>query len=107
LFNSITDTVDLTEDFEAKDFWFNCLRELIDKISIQALNSSPINDETAFERVEKFKTSYKNKLELLKNSQNKETLSVRTLLELNEKFLKQVNPFLYIRQKIDKLDKTE
>lgn len=96
--NLITDTVNLTEDLEAKDFWFNCLKELIDKISLQVLKSAPNDDGKVQERVENFKKSYKNKLELLKNSPFKDseetlgaagnTLSVRTLLELNEKFLK-------------------
>ncbi|XP_058831770.1 4'-phosphopantetheine phosphatase [Topomyia yanbarensis] len=84
------DTLDLHQDAEAKEYWFNCFYKLVLKFEQQAAKSQ-ISDNTAVDRAAKYRKHYLAQLNQLKQedcSLNKRPLSIRNLLELNESTLR-------------------
>ncbi|XP_058465678.1 4'-phosphopantetheine phosphatase isoform X2 [Malaya genurostris] len=82
------DTLDLHQDKEAKEYWFNCFYKLVLKFEQQAAKSQNF-DPTAVERAAKFREHYLAKLEQLKQDDcSFRPLSIRNLLELNESTLR-------------------
>lgn len=83
------DTLDLNKDTEAADYWFSIIDEIINKFAIQAIDSQKEIDPTSAERAERFKKSYKDQVQNMRNSRNNnKPLTIRNLLELNETTLR-------------------
>lgn len=86
----IPDSLDLNKDNGAKEYWFNCFDRLVLKFELQAAKSQ-ISDPTAVERAAQFREHYQEKLRQLKKANAdpyNQPLTIRTLLELNQKSLK-------------------
>lgn len=86
----IPDSLDLNLDAEAKEYWFNCFDRLVLKFEQQAAKSQS-SDPTAAERAAQFREHYQEKLRHLKSTNadpNEEPLTIRTLLELNQRSLR-------------------
>ncbi|XP_055600819.1 4'-phosphopantetheine phosphatase [Uranotaenia lowii] len=83
------DTLDLTTDAEAREYWFACFVRLVAKFEQQAAKSQK-SDPTSTERAAKFRKHYLDQLEALKNGDTSlnHVLSIRVLLELNESSLR-------------------
>ncbi|XP_055531557.1 4'-phosphopantetheine phosphatase [Wyeomyia smithii] len=84
------DTLNLLQDSEAKDYWFQCFIRLVWKFEQQAAKSQS-SDPTAVDRAAQFRKHYLEQLEQLKDddrSSNREPLAIRNLLELNEASLR-------------------
>lgn len=62
--NYCPDTLDLSLDSEAKNYWFKCFNRLVLKFEQQAAKSQN-GDPTAVDRAAKFRTDYLDKLEQL------------------------------------------
>uniref|UniRef100_A0A915ITW2 4'-phosphopantetheine phosphatase n=1 Tax=Romanomermis culicivorax TaxID=13658 RepID=A0A915ITW2_ROMCU len=81
------DTVDLTQDGEARDYWLECFEQGVDKTIKKALESQP-NSADAKERAANFKHRYVQCLRTLKAQPfTYGFLNVRSLLDLNEQLL--------------------
>uniref|UniRef100_A0A4W6EKR2 Pantothenate kinase 4 (inactive) n=1 Tax=Lates calcarifer TaxID=8187 RepID=A0A4W6EKR2_LATCA len=62
----IPDTVDLTEDALAREYWLYCFEEALDGVVKRAVASQPDIPE-ATERAEKFRQKYRHKLQTLRH----------------------------------------
>ncbi|CAI9741639.1 4' [Octopus vulgaris] len=83
------DTVDLTEDSSARNYWLKCFAQVVDKITDQAVKSQDRRND-AMERAEKFKAKYLHRLkELDENPCAYGSLTVRCLLDTIGHFLKE------------------
>lgn len=97
----IPDTVDLTEDTAARDYWLKCLSQTVEKIRTQAVTSQEGTQDSE-ERADKFKEKYINRLnELAKNPCAYGSLTVRSLLDTIGQFLKEfmfTDPYSQLKQ---------
>ncbi|XP_049852310.1 4'-phosphopantetheine phosphatase isoform X1 [Schistocerca gregaria] len=96
----IPDTVDLTKDTEARNYWLQCFEESIDKFVLRAVESQPDSD-TAKDRAQKFKEKYLSRLQYLKEQPFAYgNLTVRSLLDTIEHYMKEFDfPDPYLLQK--------
>ncbi|GLG95538.1 Pantothenate kinase 4 [Gryllus bimaculatus] len=62
----IPDTVDLTQDAEAREYWLQCFEESVDKFVARAIQSQP-DSPSAKERAHKFREKYVSRLHYLKH----------------------------------------
>lgn len=82
------DTLNLSQDPEAADYWFECFKDLVNKFTIQA-ELSQKNDPTAKRRAAEFKADYLARLDSLsQENSSEEPLTIRRLLDLNEACLR-------------------
>lgn len=96
----IPDTVDLNADKEAREYWLKCFEESLDKFVEKAIASQPQNP-TAEERAKQFREKYVTRLhQLQKEPFAYGNLTVRSLLDTIEHFLKEFDfPDPYLTQK--------
>ncbi|GAB6026236.1 Pantothenate kinase 4 [Chamberlinius hualienensis] len=96
----VADTVDLTLDAEAREYWLLCFEEGIDKFVEVAINNQP-NRETAVERANLFKKKYLARLRHLNRHPFAfGSLTVRNLLDMREHCLLEFDfPDPYLSQK--------
>uniref|UniRef100_A0AAY4EV41 4'-phosphopantetheine phosphatase n=1 Tax=Denticeps clupeoides TaxID=299321 RepID=A0AAY4EV41_9TELE len=98
----IPDTMDLTEDALAREYWLYCFEEALDGVVKRAIASQPDMPEAA-ERAEKFRQKYRHKLQTLRNQPFAYgSLTVRSLLDTREHCLNEFNfpdPYSKIKQK--------
>ncbi|XP_012696655.1 4'-phosphopantetheine phosphatase isoform X2 [Clupea harengus] len=98
----IPDTVDLTEDSHAREYWLSCFEEALDGVVKRALASQPDILEAA-ERAEKFRQKYRHKLQTLRQQPFAYgSLTVRSLLDTREHCLNEFNfpdPYSKIKQR--------
>ncbi|KAL1379604.1 hypothetical protein pipiens_014773 [Culex pipiens pipiens] len=86
----IPDSLDLNRDAAAKEYWFGCFDRLVLKFELQAAKSQS-SDPSADARAAQFREHYQEKLRQLKKANvdpNDQPLTIRTLLELNQKSLR-------------------
>lgn len=104
--NYVPDTVDLTQDTEAREYWLHCFEESVDKFVSRAICSQP-HSLTAEERAYKFKEKYISRLYYLKHQPFAYgNLSVRSLLDTIEHCMKEFDfPDPYLLQKQMENDK--
>ncbi|MGH0176459.1 UNVERIFIED_CONTAM: hypothetical protein FKN15_072366 [Acipenser sinensis] len=62
----IPDTMDLTEDAMAREYWLSCFEEALDGVVKRAVASQP-DLQDARERAEKFRLKYRHKLQTLRH----------------------------------------
>uniref|UniRef100_A0AAY4EV49 4'-phosphopantetheine phosphatase n=1 Tax=Denticeps clupeoides TaxID=299321 RepID=A0AAY4EV49_9TELE len=87
----IPDTMDLTEDALAREYWLYCFEEALDGVVKRAIASQPDMPEAA-ERAEKFRQKYRHKLQTLRNQPFAYgSLTVRSLLDTREHCLNEFN----------------
>ncbi|XP_051932922.1 4'-phosphopantetheine phosphatase isoform X1 [Hippocampus zosterae] len=98
----IPDTVDLTEDAPAREYWLDCFEEALDGVVKRAVASQPDMAESV-ERAEKFRHKYRHKLQTLRHQPFAYgSLTVRSLLDTREHCLNEFNfpdPYSKIKQK--------
>ncbi|KAI5623000.1 pantothenate kinase 4 isoform X1 [Silurus asotus] len=98
----IPDTVDLTEDALAREYWLYCFEEALDGVVKRAVASQKDQPE-ATERAEKFRQKYRHKLQTLRHQPFAYgSLTVRSLLDTREHCLNEFNfpdPYSKIKQK--------
>uniref|UniRef100_A0A7N8X4G8 4'-phosphopantetheine phosphatase n=1 Tax=Mastacembelus armatus TaxID=205130 RepID=A0A7N8X4G8_9TELE len=98
----IPDTVDLTEDALAREYWLYCFEDALDGVVKRAVASQPDMPEAA-ERAEKFRHKYRHKLETLRHQPFAYgSLTVRSLLDTREHCLNEFNfpdPYSKIKQR--------
>ncbi|XP_023693204.1 4'-phosphopantetheine phosphatase isoform X2 [Paramormyrops kingsleyae] len=98
----IPDTVDLTEDALARQYWLYCFEEALDGVVNRAVASQPDLPQ-AVERAEKFRQKYLHKLQTLRHQPFAYgSLTVRSLLDTREHCLNEFNfpdPYSKIKQK--------
>ncbi|XP_048028743.1 4'-phosphopantetheine phosphatase [Megalobrama amblycephala] len=98
----IPDTVDLTEDALAREYWLFCFEEALDGVVKRAVASQKDQPE-AVERAEKFRQKYRHKLQTLRHQPFAYgSLTVRSLLDTREHCLNEFNfpdPYSKIKQK--------
>ncbi|XP_035376047.1 4'-phosphopantetheine phosphatase isoform X1 [Electrophorus electricus] len=98
----IPDTVDLTEDTLAREYWLCCFEEALDGVVKRAIASQKDQPEAA-ERAEKFRQKYRDKLQTLRHQPFAYgSLTVRSLLDTREHCLNEFNfpdPYSKIKQK--------
>uniref|UniRef100_A0A3B4YD21 4'-phosphopantetheine phosphatase n=1 Tax=Seriola lalandi dorsalis TaxID=1841481 RepID=A0A3B4YD21_SERLL len=98
----IPDTVDLTEDALAREYWLYCFEEALDGVVKRAVASQPDIPE-ANERAEKFRQKYRHKLQTLRHQPFAYgSLTVRSLLDTREHCLNEFNfpdPYSKIKQR--------
>ncbi|XP_046881430.1 4'-phosphopantetheine phosphatase isoform X2 [Hypomesus transpacificus] len=98
----IPDTVDLTEDALARDYWLYCFQEALDGVVKRAVASQPDLPEVS-ERAEKFRQKYCHKLQTLRHQPFAYgSLTVRSLLDTREHCLNEFNfpdPYSKIKQR--------
>uniref|UniRef100_A0A8D0DDU4 4'-phosphopantetheine phosphatase n=1 Tax=Sander lucioperca TaxID=283035 RepID=A0A8D0DDU4_SANLU len=98
----IPDTVDLTEDAHAREYWLYCFEEALDGVVKRAVASQPDMPEAA-ERAEKFRQKYRHKLQTLRHQPFAYgSLTVRSLLDTREHCLNEFNfpdPYSKIKQR--------
>uniref|UniRef100_A0A667ZXY3 4'-phosphopantetheine phosphatase n=1 Tax=Myripristis murdjan TaxID=586833 RepID=A0A667ZXY3_9TELE len=98
----IPDTVDLTEDALAREYWLSCFEEALDGVVKRAVASQPDIPEAA-ERAEKFRQKYRHKLQTLRHQPFAYgSLTVRSLLDTREHCLNEFNfpdPYSKIKQR--------
>ncbi|XP_077583332.1 4'-phosphopantetheine phosphatase [Stigmatopora nigra] len=98
----IPDTVDLTEDAPAREYWLDCFEEALDGVVKRAVASQPDMAESA-ERAEKFRQKYRHKLQTLRHQPFAYgSLTVRSLLDTREHCLNEFNfpdPYSKIKQR--------
>ncbi|KAI2659302.1 4'-phosphopantetheine phosphatase [Labeo rohita] len=98
----IPDTVDLTEDALAREYWLYCFEEALDGVVKRAIASQKDQPEAA-ERAEKFRQKYCHKLQTLRHQPFAYgSLTVRSLLDTREHCLNEFNfpdPYSKIKQK--------
>ncbi|CAB1314909.1 unnamed protein product [Coregonus sp. 'balchen'] len=97
----IPDTVDLSEDALAREYWLYCFEEALDGVVKRAVASQPDLPE-AIERAEKFRHKYQHKLQTLRHQPFAYgSLTVRSLLDTREHCLNEFNfpdPYSKIKQ---------
>uniref|UniRef100_A0A673W7V5 4'-phosphopantetheine phosphatase n=1 Tax=Salmo trutta TaxID=8032 RepID=A0A673W7V5_SALTR len=87
----IPDTVDLSEDALAREYWLYCFEEALDGVVKRAVASQPDLPEAA-ERAEKFRHKYLHKLQTLRHQPFAYgSLTVRSLLDTREHCLNEFN----------------
>uniref|UniRef100_A0A8B9HPC4 4'-phosphopantetheine phosphatase n=1 Tax=Astyanax mexicanus TaxID=7994 RepID=A0A8B9HPC4_ASTMX len=87
----IPDTVDLTEDALAREYWLYCFEEALDGVVKRAVASQKDQPEAA-ERAEKFRQKYRHKLQTLRHQPFAYgSLTVRSLLDTREHCLNEFN----------------
>uniref|UniRef100_A0A8B9JB93 4'-phosphopantetheine phosphatase n=1 Tax=Astyanax mexicanus TaxID=7994 RepID=A0A8B9JB93_ASTMX len=98
----IPDTVDLTEDALAREYWLYCFEEALDGVVKRAVASQKDQPEAA-ERAEKFRQKYRHKLQTLRHQPFAYgSLTVRSLLDTREHCLNEFNfpdPYSKIKQR--------
>uniref|UniRef100_A0A8C6SM27 4'-phosphopantetheine phosphatase n=1 Tax=Neogobius melanostomus TaxID=47308 RepID=A0A8C6SM27_9GOBI len=98
----IPDTVDLTEDALAREYWLFCFEDALDGVVQRAVASQPDLPE-APERAEKFRQKYRHKLQTLRHQPFAYgSLTVRSLLDTREHCLNEFNfpdPYSKIKQR--------
>ncbi|CAG2057763.1 unnamed protein product, partial [Timema podura] len=96
----IPDTVDLTQDTEAREYWLQCFEEAAGKYESRAVSSQPMSD-TAKDRARKFKEKYVSRLQYLKRQPFAYgSLSVRSMLDTIEHYMREFDfPDPYLEQK--------
>ncbi|XP_061748094.1 4'-phosphopantetheine phosphatase isoform X2 [Nerophis ophidion] len=98
----IPDTVDLTEDALAREYWLDCFEEALDGVVKRAVASQPDMPES-LERAEKFRQKYRHKLQTLRHQPFAYgSLTVRSLLDTREHCLNEFNfpdPYSKIKQR--------
>ncbi|XP_023931530.1 pantothenate kinase 4 isoform X2 [Lingula anatina] len=94
------DVVDLTQDAAAREYWLQCFEEATDKFVERAIASQP-DSVDASDRAAKFKDKYLQRLKEFKaNPSAFGSLTVRSLLDTREHFLKESSfSDPYIQQK--------
>ncbi|XP_041945360.1 4'-phosphopantetheine phosphatase isoform X2 [Alosa sapidissima] len=97
----IPDTMDLTEDSHAREYWLYCFEEALDGVVKRAVASRPDLPE-ATEQAEKFRQKYRHKLQTLRQQPFAYgSLTVRSLLDTREHCLNEFNfpdPYSKIKQ---------
>ncbi|KAL5274350.1 hypothetical protein ACFFRR_000842 [Megaselia abdita] len=87
--NYVPDSINLVEDVEAAEYWFQCFQDLSQKFSQQAVASSRDDDTSAVSRSQNFLREFKQRLDEFKQNKSPlSSLSIRELLELNETLLR-------------------
>uniref|UniRef100_A0A8C6PXH2 4'-phosphopantetheine phosphatase n=1 Tax=Nothobranchius furzeri TaxID=105023 RepID=A0A8C6PXH2_NOTFU len=87
----IPDTVDLTEDAPAREYWLFCFEDALDGVVKRAVASQPDMPEAAV-RAEKFRQKYRHKLQTLRYQPFAYgSLTVRSLLDTREHCLNEFN----------------
>ncbi|KAK7864512.1 hypothetical protein R5R35_003123 [Gryllus longicercus] len=96
----IPDTVDLTQDAEAREYWLQCFEESVDKFVARAIQSQP-DSPSAKERAHKFREKYVSRLHYLKHQPFAYgNLTVRCLLDTIQHYMKEFDfPDPYMQQK--------
>uniref|UniRef100_A0A8C7Z177 4'-phosphopantetheine phosphatase n=1 Tax=Oryzias sinensis TaxID=183150 RepID=A0A8C7Z177_9TELE len=98
----IPDTMDLTEDAPAREYWLYCFEEALDGVVKRAVASQPDPQEAAT-RAEKFCQKYRHKLQTLRHQPFAYgSLTVRSLLDTREHCLNEFNfpdPYSKIKQR--------
>ncbi|KAJ7998611.1 hypothetical protein DPEC_G00206690 [Dallia pectoralis] len=98
----IPDTVDLSEDAQAREYWLYCFEDALDGVVKRAVASQPDLSEAA-ERAEKFRHKYRHKLQTLRQQPFAYgSLTVRSLLDTREHCLNEFNfpdPYSKIKQR--------
>ncbi|KAK7817266.1 hypothetical protein U0070_004403, partial [Myodes glareolus] len=98
----VPDTVDLTDDALARQYWLTCFEEALDGVVKRAVASQPESID-AVERAEKFRQKYWSKLQTLRHQPFAYgTLTVRSLLDTREHCLNEFNfpdPYSKVKQK--------
>ncbi|XP_045715647.1 4'-phosphopantetheine phosphatase [Phyllostomus hastatus] len=98
----VPDTVDLTDDAQARKYWLTCFEEALDGVVKRAVASQPGSVDAA-ERAEKFRHKYWEKLQTLRHQPFAYgTLTVRSLLDTREHCLNEFNfpdPYSKVKQK--------
>ncbi|XP_034761015.1 4'-phosphopantetheine phosphatase-like [Acipenser ruthenus] len=98
----IPDTMDLTEDAMAREYWLSCFEEALDGVVKRAVASQP-DLQDARERAEKFRLKYRHKLQTLRHQPCAYgSLTVRSLLDTREHCLNEFNfpdPYSQIKQR--------
>ncbi|KAF4530262.1 hypothetical protein B566_EDAN007303 [Ephemera danica] len=96
----IADTVDLTKDAEAREYWLGCFRESVTKFMQRAIQSQP-QSGTAIARAHRFRDKYLSRLQYLQEKPFAYgNLTVRSLLDLIEHCLKEFgfpDPYKLVR----------
>ncbi|XP_076052846.1 4'-phosphopantetheine phosphatase isoform X2 [Oratosquilla oratoria] len=96
----IPDTVDLTKDKEARDYWLSCFEDSLPSFVGQAIRSQASSGD-AKERANKFREKYLSRLNTLKDHPFAYgNLTVRSLLDMREHCLNEFDfPDPYLQQK--------
>uniref|UniRef100_A0A8C9VWL5 4'-phosphopantetheine phosphatase n=1 Tax=Scleropages formosus TaxID=113540 RepID=A0A8C9VWL5_SCLFO len=98
----VPDTVDLTEDALAREYWLSCFEDALDGVVKRAVASQPDLPQAA-ERAEKFRQKYLHKLQTLRHQPFAYgSLTVRSLLDTREHCLNEFNfpdPYSKVKQK--------
>lgn len=96
----VPDTVDLTKDKEARDYWLSCFEGSLGSFVSRAVSSQP-NSIDAVERANRFREKYLQRLHNLKNHPFAYgNLTVRSLLDMREHCLNEFDfPDPYLQQK--------
>lgn len=96
----VPDTVDLTQDTEAREYWLQCFEESVEKFVTRAIQSQQ-DSPSAKERAEKFREKYVSRLHYLKQQPFAYgNLTVRCLLDTIQHYMKEFDfPDPYLQQK--------
>ncbi|XP_072888197.1 4'-phosphopantetheine phosphatase isoform X1 [Hemitrygon akajei] len=98
----VPDTVDLTEDAMAREYWLSCFEDALDGVVKRAIASQPQSLD-APERAEKFRQKYRHKLQTLRHQPFAYgSLTVRSLLDTREHCLNEFNfpdPYSKVKQR--------
>ncbi|XP_077106184.1 4'-phosphopantetheine phosphatase isoform X2 [Ranitomeya variabilis] len=98
----VPDTVDLTEDAMAREYWLTCFEDALEGVAKRAVASQP-DAKDAADRAEKFQQKYWNKLQTLRHQPFAYgSLTVRSLLDTREHCLNEFNfpdPYSKVKQK--------
>ncbi|XP_070615193.1 4'-phosphopantetheine phosphatase isoform X2 [Erythrolamprus reginae] len=98
----VADTVDLTDDVAARQYWLSCFEESLDGVAKRAAASQPDLVDAA-KRADKFRHKYREKLQTLRQQPFAYgSLTVRSLLDTREHCLNEFNfpdPYSKIKQK--------
>ncbi|CAJ0962522.1 unnamed protein product [Ranitomeya imitator] len=87
----VPDTVDLTEDAMAREYWLTCFEDALEGVAKRAVASQP-DAKDAADRAEKFQQKYWNKLQTLRHQPFAYgSLTVRSLLDTREHCLNEFN----------------
>ncbi|XP_063799162.1 4'-phosphopantetheine phosphatase isoform X3 [Pseudophryne corroboree] len=98
----VPDTVDLTEDAMAREYWLTCFEDALEGVAKRAVASQPDAMDAA-DRAIKFQQKYWNKLQTLRHQPFAYgSLTVRSLLDTREHCLNEFNfpdPYSKVKQK--------
>ncbi|KAG8569064.1 hypothetical protein GDO81_014250 [Engystomops pustulosus] len=98
----VPDTVDLTEDAMAREYWLTCFEDALEGVAKRAVASQP-DAKDAADRAGKFQQKYWNKLQTLRHQPFAYgSLTVRSLLDTREHCLNEFNfpdPYSKVKQK--------